>query len=171
MSIKIKVNFDTKKGMKQINRLIDNLNKVERKEIQYGYFDGKLHNSGLERSNPNITEAALMLLLHEGSRTAQIPPRPVFRLTGQNMKDQSNKSVLLSSFRKLLNSVVNSVNVHPALRDIGEIMKKATQDNFGRNSSVNLEENAERTQQLKGRNDPLVDSGKLRDAMKVRIKE
>lgn len=169
MSIKIKFSLDNHKGLKEIQKFINKMNKAEEKEAKYGYFDSKLHKTDAEGSDPNMTEATLMYILHEGSAETNIPSRPVFRLTAQQMMDTGNSKKLQSPIENWLRTVIKAPNVEQALRDIGEIMKRETQSNFGRGNKVNLVDNSKRTQQEKGRNDPLVDTGTLRDSMKVKV--
>lgn len=168
MSLKLKVNFNLKDGMKDVKQFISSLKKADKQSVKYGYFDGKIHET--EHDKSGMTLAALMYLQEFGEDSVNIPARPVFRQTGENMQDFSNSKALKDPILKYLMESKESKtpNADKMLLDIGKIMRKATQANFGAGNSLNLKSNATFTKTLKGRDDPLVHTGTLRDSIEVR---
>lgn len=167
MPVKIKIDLDISSGMKEINRFIKNLEKLESESVDYGYFGGKVHVTEYDKSGN--TEAYLMMILEMGSESANIPARPVFRRTGESMQDISNSKKLSTPLKKfLLAACDNKDKISSTLLEIGDILRKETQKNFGRANKIGLEPNRSKTIAKKGRNDPLVDTGSLRDSMGVR---
>lgn len=164
--IKLKIEMDLEAGMKEINKFIASLNKIEKESVDYGYFNGTVHKT--EHDKSGITEAGLMTILEFGSESASIPPRPVFTRTGENMQGSDNSKAFRIPLRNfVVQASQNKDNISKVLLDIGNIMRLATQANFGKGGSLNLEKNADKTIALKGRDDPLVHTGELRDSMKV----
>lgn len=166
--MQLKIKLDIREGMKQIQKVAKQLERANSSRAEYGYFGGRIHKT--EKNRGDFTEATLMQILETGSITANIPERPVFKLTGESVKDSSKSTILAKPIKEYLeNTVAGKDTLNKTLEDLGELMMKATQANFGADNGVDLDDNAKFTQQVKGRNDPLVDTGTLRDSMKVRV--
>jgi len=161
MTTKIKKDY---KGLKNLYKELPKLNK---KVVQYGYFDGASHKPSGERGD-SITLASLMLMHEEGN--GDFPPRPVFGGTGYQLMQTLPKDIRYLVSEYLVNLSKGKITDTELLTLIGDIMRESTEDNFGIGSSLNLKDNSSRTIKKKGRNDPLVDEGYLRDNIKVRVK-
>ena len=167
MPVKINIKLDIESGMKEINRFIKDLKKLESESVDYGYFDGKVHIT--QYDNSGVTEAYLMMILEMGSESSNIPARPVFRRTGESMQDVANSKKLKAPLKKFLIGTADQKDVISSiLLDVGELLRSETQKNFGSNNKIGLAPNSSKTISKKGRNDPLVDTGTLRDNMSVR---
>lgn len=164
MAIKVSSNDNFDKALKELRKKIEKLEQLESMEVQVGYFGGRIHPSGL-------SFASLMYIHEVGSLSEGIPSRPVFRKTMQLLTQPSDRKSLTPHMRKVVETIVErGGDPTSALISMGNALKIKIQRNFGRNNRIGLLPNHRITQAIKGRDDPLVDEGDLRDAIEVRIK-
>jgi hypothetical protein len=147
--IKLKV----KKKGNQLERLVKSLHGLNGETVQVGHFSeqGK-HYSG-------YTYPELMALHHNPRANGfDFPPRPVLDILfakNLNLDSQGIKRIL-SQYRKMeLNENANNF----LLDSIGKYLREQEKKIFG---SSELAPNAESTQEQKGKNSPLIDTGDLR---------
>lgn len=167
MAIKLTIDFDIKSGMKQIIKVVKQLESLNTEDVEYGYFDNTHH--ATDNGKSELSNAALMYIQELGSRKRNIPARPVFTLTGETFRDASNSGALqkpLTNF--MMSAAQNKDTISELLLDVGIIFKERTQSNFGSGNTIGLQPNHPRVAAAKGRNDPLIDTTTLRDAMEVK---
>jgi len=149
-----------KKG-NSLDKIRSNIRKIDGERVEIGYFEEQgLHNSGLSYST-------LMALQEFG--TDEIPHRPVFQITAFGNPPQKNarvKSAIRNWSKALLNKDNNKDNSKQLLDTIGKTYQEALLSLFGDTSM--LTPNAPLTISLKGRDEPLVDSGELKDNLSYR---
>lgn len=167
MSLKIESKIEFKQGFVDLAKLEKHLQKLQGEFTEVGYTTQQMHQS--EESDDVISMADLATILHEGAPKNRIPPRPFLRGTLQSLTAPTRQRFLRKPFMKYLQSVKNKqVSVDQMLLDLGKIIRKEVQSNFGNQNKLGLRRNAPSTERIKGKNDPLVDSGDLRDAMLVK---
>ena len=135
-----------------LGKMKANVKKIDKQNVKVGYFPEQgLHNSGLPY-------ATLMAIQEFGTDT--VPSRPIFQITASTRPPQREPKVkeAVKEWSKLLTTKDNSKDL---LDTIGKNYQGALVGLFG-DSSV-LSPNADTTIRLKGRDEPLVDSGELRD--------
>lgn len=164
MSVKVECKTNLKEVNKQLDDFVSRLKSEDNLEAQCGYFDSKVHHDS------GLALAGLMYILEEGSEKANIPPRRVFKGSGEMLGDVSNKSKVGEVAKRFLIEVTKDKVPTASIEELGELLKNITQSNFGRGSKLSLAPNRPSTVRTKGRNDPLVDTGELRDSIEVRVK-
>lgn len=134
------------------------LKRDSKREVQIGYFQEQ----GTHSSGYTFPE---LMAIHEFGLLDTTPVRDVFQITAASIKPGQNKDVK-SSVRRFLKDIVNGKGVEDNLLDSGEPIREALNSVFGDTSL--LQENSERRVREKGRNEPLVDSGSLRDHLAIK---
>lgn len=134
-------------------KLVKQFHRIDGESVEVGHFKSQnKHPSGF--SYPE-----LMAIHHNGgnpSGNAPLPPRPVLDLLffkNQNLSDPAFKAAFRAWGKRTLSDRSNDI----LLEDIGKILQKKEKAIFG---SAALAPNAVPP---KDRNDPLVNTGKLRD--------
>lgn len=167
MKFSLKTKVDFKKGFKDLEKFKKHLSKLNDENTAVGYTTDQLHlQDGREEA---IDMAYLATILHEGTQDGRIPPRPFLRQTLQQLTSGNKFRFLRKPFINYLESINNKqYSVDQLLLDLGDIIRKEVQKNFGINNTIDLESNAPSTIRKKGSDDPLVESGVLRDSLKVK---
>jgi len=151
--IKAKV---VKKG-RTFNKIRKSVKDIHQENVQIGYFAGQgQHTSGL--SFPAL------MAIHEFG-TDDIPKRPVFQITAFGAKPQKSSRVK-SAIRNWSSNLAGRADAKLLLDTIGKYHQKELQSLFGDTSA--LASNRPTTIRIKGRDEPLVDSGELRDNLAYR---
>lgn len=153
MSITLTVQISKKKD--RFSEIIKRLEASANDELRIGFFDGEMHPSG----NPVATIA---LINDVGSITN--PPRP-FMTVGL-------KSILRSAaYRKMYADYLRKIVS-------GKMTPRAAYDQIGKFAVEDLKQliddwtnppNSAKTIAIKGRNDPLVDTGTMLNSVKYKI--
>jgi hypothetical protein len=136
--------------MKPLNELLKRLTKLDTTHVEYGY-DSTIHaSSGLP-----ISELAA---IHEYGWYGN-PERDFMHQTDINMRLQHNNK-MVSDVEEYLYYGGNIVSLYTQFGKLGTDMIKETI------SSGHFTENSAMTIKLKGRNEPLVDTGELKNGAK-----
>lgn len=126
--------------------------KLSKTDIDVGYFK----DTG-DHSEAEVPYATLMAWHEEGM--GNYPSRPALQ-GGMFVYAGSNKL----SIRSLVGQVGKiDRNIHVTAKEVSEVIKSVFGDTYM------LADNAERTIAQKGRNEPLVDRGELRDALDYKV--
>jgi hypothetical protein len=172
MAITVKATLDTNKGFKELNQFKKDFNRLAQEWVQVGFDSSEIHHTNERGKKEDVNMAELAAWLHEGTKDGRIPPRPFFEGTLQQMMGKSEANKLVPLVKKLYMGFGKGKNLNKHITDflegVGEHLKKKTQDNFGIDNTIGLVDNAPSTIKQKGRNDPLVDTHKLRDGMLVK---
>lgn len=152
MKVKVK-NGLTKRLLKFRGKLKD----LDTKTVKVGHFGGDRHPD--PDPDVNITYASLMQILNDG--WDDVPPRPVIRKTLEYIED-NKKPIVDAIFRKHINDEPD-VLAHA----LGRLIMEEIQSNFGAGNKIGLKGNP--MPNRKGRDDPLIDTTALRDAMEVKV--
>lgn len=145
-----------KKG-NTLDRIRSNIKSLDGENTQVGYFSEQGdHPSGL-------SFATLMAIQEFG--TDKIPKRPVFQIVGFK-KDPARDPEVKSAIRSWSKALAKKDNSKMLLDRVGKTYQEALVSLFGDSSA--LQSNASPTISLKGRDEPLVDSGELRDNLSYR---
>ena len=167
MTFKVSSKTDFKQGFVDLSKFEEYVKTLNKEFTEVGYSTQQLHRQ--EDSDEAIDMASLAIILHEGTDDGRIPPRPFLRRTLQNLTASSKQRFLRKPFMRYLESFNDKQSsVDRMLLDLGKIVRKEVQGNFGKNNKINLRDNAKITERIKGKNDPLVDSGDLRDSMLIK---
>lgn len=171
MTIKVKTQLKFKEGFKDLSKFEKYVSRINAESFSVGYSTDQIHSS--EGNNEDsIDMAYLATILHEGTQDGRIPPRPFLRATLQQLTSGAKFRFLRKPFMNYLSSIDNKqYTVDQMLLDLGKIVRTEVQKNFGRDNTISLDPNAQTTIRLKKRdksNNPLVDTGELRDSMQVR---
>lgn len=139
-----------------LEKLKKHLMKLQKEKIEVGYFDGEIHQGS------GMPLATLMALHESGVPSENIPSRPVFAIGYEELLPSRNKDTKLyiKNIVGQVGRMDNNVNI------LGEHYRDWLKAIFG-DVGV-LESNSQRTQAEKGRDDPLVDEGELRDNLGYR---
>lgn len=145
-----------KKG-RTFDKIRKSVKDIHQENVQVGYFAGQgQHASGL--SFPAL------MAIHEFG-TDDIPKRPVFQITAFGAKPQKS-SRIKSAIRNWSSNLTGRADAKLLLDTIGKYYQKELQSLFGDTSA--LASNSPITIRIKGRDEPLVDSGELRDNLAYR---
>jgi hypothetical protein len=153
------IKVKTKLNLKGLERLQEGMKRLNNVVGQYGYFDGKMHKGSIENQEP-MTLAEMMLIHETGQGHVE---RPVFGATAYQLMDSLPSDIiplLRQYFKVLLKGGKGEDNL---LNKIAAVCAEATRDNFGKGNTIGLAPNTMPND--KGRNDPLVDTGELRDEL------
>jgi len=142
----------SRKASKGMKELLKGVNKLEKNAVEIGYFDGKQHEGS------GMSLATLMTLLEYGSNDGKIPARFAFTQISQTDSPKRNKA-LKSILKKGIAQSLRTGNSDVLLEVLGKKYMKSIRSIFGDTSR--LISNAKLTQKLKGRDEPLVDTGEL----------
>lgn len=165
VSLETKVNF--KQGFKELKEFSKYVNKVIGESTSIGYSTDQLHMQ--DGRAEAIDMAYLATILHEGTDDGRIPPRPFLRATLQQLTSGSKNKTLKTPFEKYFKNVSNGqYSIDQLLLDLGDIVRKEVQKNFGADNTIGLKSNAPSTINKKVGNNPLVESGDLKKAMQVK---
>ena len=149
-----------KKG-KDTEKLLRSFANLASKSLRVGHFeaDGK-HYSGM--SYPDLME-----LHHTGTGTGsgEIPPRPILDLLSYRIFNTRGIRDLV--VKREINKLLKNPEKISLLNVVGEQIVKIEKSLFG--SGGPLLANSPYTIALKGRDDPLVDSGTLRDKVRYEV--
>lgn len=156
--VEIKIN---KKGFLNLKEQLKTLNEIG---IDVGWFE-----TTYGPQNDNLTHAQVAAWDEVGREankfSGKIPPRPFFRVGYKNfLKSDKAKQ----SFIEVINSVVAGNNVFQALSKEGAYLTKQLQKIM---DEWDTPPNARLTQQLKGFNDPLVETHELIDNATFKVRK
>lgn len=172
MAITVKATLDTNKGFKELAKFKKDFNRLAQEWVEVGFDASQVHHQNKRGKKEIVNMAELAAWLHEGTEDGRIPPRPFFERTLQQMVGKSEASKLKPIVARLFNGFNKKKDldkhISKFLEEMGELTRNNVKDNFGIDNTINLKDNSEFTIKEKGRNDPLVDTGTLRDAMKIK---
>lgn len=159
MSITIKLN-DPLKNLKQKVEDLSKNNMV----LKVGFLDAKIANiaqkneyGGIYKVDPEYKNRALKKGVHLGDDIAIIP-RPFMQTTVDKNKNK---------WKEILNNLLKNKTPDKALGTLGEVIKADIQYTISNND---FEKNPPHIAQIKGRNKPLIDTGKMRNKVDYEIK-
>ena len=139
-------------------KLMTNLTKLGTKEVRVGLFEDD------QSADGTMTMADLGTLMEYGDTSlgGYIPPRPFMRDTAVNYEDQIGDYMV---------SIVDDMmflglDVKQVLTQVGDNYSDMTKTTIERFSNP---PNSVETIAMKGRNDPLVDTGKMKDSVKFKV--
>lgn len=148
-----------KKVGNKFDKLVKGIKDLNNEKVQVGHFKEQgRHSSGL-------TYAELMALHNNPQASGKDwPRRPVLDILvheHRNLNDPEIRRILA----KYSSKEPTPQNNEMLLEELGEFLRDEEKSIFG---SSKLASNAPSTQEIKGRNDPLVDTGDLRDRVAYR---
>ena len=149
-----------------LTKLKDKINKISKnnKILKVGFLTAEMSKIAVANEYGGIypvSESYRNRALSEGvnlGSTISIIPRPFMLTTVKNHKKQWNQI--------LLNKLKNNDSIK-ALSILGEIIKTDIQNTISNNNFI---ENPPHIVKIKGRNQPLIDSGKMRNSVDYEIK-
>lgn len=150
-----------------LERLVKRLENLEKKQIKWGFF-----NRRYSSDNDNLFVAQVALWQEQGTQKAgggqHIPPRPFFntnvlRVTQQSDPDGAKTYRLLDD---AVRTVFESRMDTKKLDAVGEHLQQSLRNEI---DTWLHPKNADYTIFLKGRDDPLVDSGTMRDSVESKV--
>ncbi len=152
----LKVTCDTKK----LDALIKRVAKVDGTEIEIGFFPEDRY--GPENNNLPVAQVAYF----NEFGTSLNPTRPFM---AQTFEDRNNQFHIAREFKKLaVDLLSNGRGTRRLLKQVGQMVKEMMQvsidDYPGSNSQATIDRKG-------GRNDPLLDTGKMLESVKFKFKE
>jgi len=144
-----------RKDTKAWQKLKKNLMKLDDSRVQVGWFEGQ--NYGPDNDNLPIAQVAKWN--EEGTRTS--PPRPFMRV-GFKSEIQNSKAV----FEDIIKSVVDGKSPLVALKQSSKAFEDMLKDSINKWDSP---PNSPATVDNKGFNNPLIETGTMRDSVSSRI--
>ena len=155
-----KLKFTVKKGSKVFDKKIKELKKFDKATVEVGHFAAQGNHSKINDSYVDI-----MKLHHTGGSVGgiPIPERPVMT----HLDFEAREFLSSPQVERLLKAGVLTGELDMTLNLIGENLKDRERRIFGDVSK--LRPNADTTAINKGRNEPLVDTGELRDKVAHRV--
>lgn len=121
-------------------------------------------------SNDGTMSMASLAFLQEYGRPASvineaIPARAFFRMSVMNV--EANHSNVRRQLKFAIQHILSGSQTTPeSLRQVGQVYQEEIQTII---TYFDEPANAERTIRMKGKDDPLVDSGKMRDSVKTKV--
>ena len=163
MSLKIKI----KKNIVPLIVLKRRLKQLATAKVQVGFFSDKVY--GPENGSLQVAQVALWQ--EQGTYSmvtgdARIPERPFMTTTFHQFMRVTKGRRLAKAMASGVASVLFS-NQMNGLNAVGDVIKQEMQDQITKWSSP---ANAPSTVSKKGRNDPLVDTGFMRDCVAFRVR-
>lgn len=137
---------------KQLKDLEKGLTRLGEAEVAIGYFDGEIH------EDTKMTLASLMTLLEYGSNDGKIPARFPFSKIAQTDSPKRNRDVQ-KLVKQGLQHALQFGGTETLLDSLGKHYESSIRSIFGNTSK--LISNAKMTQNIKGRDEPLIDTGEL----------
>lgn len=172
MAITVKATLQTNQGFKQLAKFKKDFNKLANEFVEIGFEASQTHHTNERGKKEEVNMAELAAWLHEGTDDGRIPSRPFFERTLQQMVGKSEQSKLKPIVSRLFKGFKQNKDldkhISKFLNDLGILTRNNVKDNFGVENTISLEDNAPFTIKQKGRNDPLVDTGKLKDSMLIK---
>jgi len=172
MAISVKATLQTNKGFKELAKFKKDFNNLASQWVQVGFDASQTHHKNERGKREVVNMAELAIWLHEGTEDGRIPPRPFLEGTLQQMVDRSKSARLKPLVADLYKGFAKGKNLdkHTSrfLDRLGEVLRDDVKDNFGIENTIGLEDNAPTTIRDKGRNDPLVDTSKLKNSMLIK---
>lgn len=136
-------------------KLRKELNSLDNVKIKLGWFEGSNYGS----ENDNLSHAYIAALQEEGSE--KIPPRPFMRVgLKQELKTDTK------AFAMMIQSVASGKSALSAAKTASPAFVAMLKKIMSEWSSP---PNAPRTVADKGFNNPLIDTGELRDSIQVKV--
>ena len=136
-------------GMKKIFREI---RKIDNKSVKAGV----LKNAGKEPNGTSLVDVAV----YNEFGTSHIPSRPFIRIASDK-----NKSFWTDESEKIIDDIVDGGTAN--FNSLGKTMVNDIKDVMG--DTTLLESNAPSTIRRKGRNEPLIDKGKLKSSIDFEV--
>jgi len=172
MAITVKASLQTNQGFKQLAKFKKDFNKLALEWTEVGFEASDEHHTNERGKREVVNMAELAIWLHEGTEDGRIPPRPFLEGTLQQMVGKSEQAKLKPIVARLFNGFKQGVDldkhISKFLDELGEVLRSNVKGNFGIENTLGLEKNSDFTISQKGKNDPLVDTGTLRDSMKIK---
>ena len=131
------------------------LKELDKKEVRVGYLDG------LSPAYPDSGKSTAEVAAYNEFGTSTIPPRPFMRRTVDN-----NESKFLAMAQLSANGLLNGSTAEHALNELGAFGVELLQSEI---KNGDFEPNAQSTVAKKGSNQPLVDTGHLRQSAHYRV--
>lgn len=133
------------------NNLKKSFDKAETLENQLGWFEENRYGS----DNENLPMAQVAQWIEEGVASKNIPPRPYMRvgLRGALMKGSND-----ASFKRIITAVANGQDVFKALHKEGDSFRQSLRQVM---LDWDTPPNSPTTIELKGFDDPLIESSEL----------
>lgn len=148
-----------KKVDNKLDKFTAKLRQLRNQQAQAGYFE-----TGLKHEKSGLTYPELMELHEYGVRAEsgrwKIPPRPLMAQTAHAF----SKSNLKTLTKTLLKGLYGNLDASDFLNAYAQRMKQEAMKIFG-NTAI-LKSNSPMTIGLKGRDEPLVDTGSLKEQFK-----
>lgn len=162
------LNGEVKKVFNKLNQLI----KENQFALQVGFFQGQKHNprkhktkeggiKAQDKPAKTVGMAQLAYWLEYGTNDGKIPPRPFFR----NTVEKRSKEWLDFIVKELKDT---NLQIKKSINNLGSKIQGNLQKEI-----VDLQEppNAPSTIKQKGRSNPLIDTGEMRDSVKFQKKD
>lgn len=160
----LQVQLKERSSSKTQKDLLRRLQELDDSEVEIGWFDSSMHHSGM-------TDATLAYVLEYGnndSRT-EVNWEPFHFMSISAEHGRRNKRLDGVIRKGLQQHLTNKSYVDEFMFDIGQTFQSIIQNVMGDNTK--LRSNSDYTIDTKeGRDTPTVDSGDLRDSLKVRVK-
>jgi len=151
----LKLSVHKKKNAKGLEKVLKHFQSLDDLEIFTGYFKEQGNHSSASGEGESLSYAEIMELHHFG--TDNIPSRPLLSIATGELKRGNDKDLL-----QFCKDACGQIGKLPSnSKKIGREMRDYSKAIFG-DMSV-MDSNAPLTQALKGRDEPLVDTGELRD--------
>lgn len=136
------------------NNIVKDIKSLDGKSVSAGI----LKNAGKEPNGANLVDVAFW----NEYGTKKIPSRPFVRLSFENNKDKWGDLA-----EEVVADVIDKRGYTQGLKKLGNEMKNDIKSIFG--DTTQLAHNAPSTIAKKGRDEPLVDKGKLKASVNYRI--
>lgn len=148
------ITVKVKKNTKVLKDIEKKLIKASHDAVQVGFFDGKLHPSG------DMTIAEVAAIQEFGTR--EVPERPFMRTT--IMKDREFVTYLENGISTIIWGV--KPNAKQGLKGAGQVLAEAMKESV---ETWTTPINSRATVRRKGFNDPLVETGTMRENISWRL--
>ena len=172
MAISVKASLQTNQGFKQLAKFKKDFNKLALEWAEVGFEASDIHHTNERGKKEVVNMAELAIWLHEGTKDGRIPPRPFFERTLQQMVGSSEQAKLKPIVARLFKGFKQNQDldkhISKFLDEVGGVLRNNVKDNFGIENTIGLEKNSDFTINQKGRDDPLVDTQKLKNSMKIK---
>lgn len=150
----LKIQASISKKHTKIPHLVHQMLQLEGHSVRIGFFDGEMHHSG-----NTIATIAIINDLGLG-----VPARPFMSV---GAKDVLKSTAMRKQYAEVLRSISNKkISARDAYERIGKMSSEQIKQMI---DDWTQPPNSPITQRMKGRNDPLVDTGQMRDAVKHKV--
>lgn len=161
----MKVNVRVKKNIVPLIVMKRRLNMLAQTSMEVGFFSDKTY--GPENDNLPVAQVAFWQergTYHWATGEEHIPARPFFLTTIDSFKRGRNVSKRLAIAVQMF--LIDRMSPIPAMKNLGEFLQKQLQDSIERWS---VPPNAKSTVDKKGFNNPLIETGFMKDSVAFRV--